>query len=107
MAELHSFITKEANLTDKESKAFFPLFDEMMDKQRKMFEAARKWPRDKTVDDKTAKEIITRRDQIEIDQKKLMQTYHAKFMKVLPARKVLLIIKAEDKFHRRMLRGKK
>ena len=36
--------------------------------------------------------------------KKLQQTYHNKFMKILPAGKVMEIIKAEDQFHRNAFR---
>ena len=55
-------------------------------------------------DDKVASEAIKEQDKLDIQMKELQQKYHDKFMKLLPAGKVLQIIKAEDKFHRQTFR---
>ena len=39
--------------------------------------------------------------------KQLLKTYHEKFVKMLPATTVFKILKAEDKFHRQLIKGKK
>ena len=44
-------------------------------------------------------------DQLEIELRQIAQTYHNKFLHVIPASKVLSTIVAEDKFHRRAFRN--
>jgi saccharopine dehydrogenase-like NADP-dependent oxidoreductase len=55
-------------------------------------------------DDEACKNAIQERDRLDVQIKELQQTYHEKFMKVLPARKVFSIIKAEENFHRQAFR---
>lgn len=104
-ADLKEFIVKEASLTQKESEAFFPVFNEMRIKQRQLFDRQRKLGREKPQDEKGCQKTIRERDNIELDFKRIQQTYHEKFLEILPASKVYDIIKAEDHFHRRMMRN--
>ena len=55
-------------------------------------------------DEASCKRAVQRRDQLEIELKQIAQTYHNKFLRVLPASKVIGTIIAEDKFHRRAFR---
>ena len=57
-----------------------------------------------TSDNRASAEFIRTQDEFDIQMKKLQQTYHNKFMKILPAGKVMEIIKAEDQFHRNAFR---
>ena len=43
-------------------------------------------------------------DKMDIELKRIQQQYHNKFLDILPACKVMKAIKAEDKFHRNMLK---
>lgn len=104
-ADLQAFIIKEAGLTQQEAAAFKPLYEEMRKKQLQLFDRMRKLGLDKPQDDKGCKEIIRERDAIEFDQKRVQKTYHERFLEVLPASKVYDLIKAEDRFYRRMMRG--
>ena len=45
--------------------------------------------------------------QNQVEMKELLKSYHDKFMKILPATTVFKILKAEDKFHRQLIKGKK
>ena len=103
-ADLEQYITTEAGLTSEEAAKFFPLYREMQQRQRKVFNQMHelfKLPKDEA----SCKRAIQRRDQLEIELKQIAQTYHNKFLRVIPASKVLGTIVAEDKFHRRAFRN--
>ena len=99
-ADLEQYIVTQAALTPQESAAFFPLYREMCNKQRMLFDQMRRYHHIDTSDNRACLEAIRIMDQNDILIKKLQQNYHAKFLKILPAGKVLMIIKAESKFHR-------
>jgi hypothetical protein len=104
-AEMEQFITKEAGLTADESAKFFPLYREMQQKQRAIFGKVRKEGFVKPVDDAACRKLVERRDATELEMKKIQKTYHEKFFDVLPASKVLQVIQAEERFHRRTFRN--
>lgn len=104
-ARMQQFITTEAALTPQQAAKFFPLYNEMHKKQRVLFVELNKLKRVKPVGNKACLENIKRCDQIEVQMKELQQSYHTKFLKVLPAEKVYDVLKAEDKFHRQMFRN--
>lgn len=99
-AELEQFIATEAGLSPQEAAVFFPLYKEMQGKQRMLFNKMRRYRHIDTRDDKASLEAIKARDELDVQIKKLLQQYHLKFCKVLPAGTVLRIIRAEEKFHR-------
>ena len=102
-ADLEQYITTEAGLTNEEAAKFFPLYREMQKKQRVVYNKIHelfKLPHDEA----SCKRAIQRRDQLEIELKQIAQTYHNKFLRVIPASKVIGTIVAEDKFHRRAFR---
>lgn len=102
-ADLEQYITTEAGLTNEEAAKYFPLYREMQQKQRVVYNKIHelfKLPHDEA----SCKRAIQRRDQLEIELKRIAQTYHNKFLRVIPASKVIGTIVAEDKFHRRAFR---
>ena len=102
-ADLEQYITTEVGLTNEEAAKFFPLYREMQQKQRVVYNKMHelfKLPHDEA----SCKRAVQRRDQLEIELKQIAQTYHNKFLRVLPASKVIGTIVAEDKFHRRAFR---
>lgn len=99
--ELEQYITTEACLSPQEAAEFFPLYKEMRKKQRSYFLKAGQYRHIDYRDDKLCEKAIRELDDIEIQMKKIQQSYHAKFLKQLPAGKVLKIWRAEEKFHRR------
>ena len=102
-AEIEQFITKEACLTPKEASKFFPVYDEMNRKKRNIFDNMRKLSKRKPADDAGCREVIRKCDKMDLELKKIQQTYHEKFLSIIPASKLFDVIKAEEKFHRRML----
>lgn len=102
--DMERFIVKDACLTPTEASKFFPLYNEMNKKQRVIFDRIRQMGRTKPTDEDGCKQAIKQRDKLELELKKVQQTYHEKFLNVIPASKLFDVIKAEEKFHRRMLK---
>jgi Spy/CpxP family protein refolding chaperone len=103
-AELHQFIIKSAGLTQQEAEKFFPVYKEMQKKQRTLFMRQRHAGFVKPADENECMKMVQQRDNIEVELKRIQQSYHNKFFDILPASKVYDIIQAEDKFHRTKLR---
>lgn len=104
-AELRNFITTEAHLSQQEATAFFPLYNEMQQKQRSIFDKQRNIGKEKPKDEEACKQAIIQRDAMDIELKRIQQTYHQRFLKVLPASKVYDILKAENRFHRKAMKN--
>lgn len=104
-ADVEDFITKEADLNKTEAAAFFPLLREMQEKQRAIFKQLRAEGKSKPADENAYKKAIQKRDQMELELKNIQQTYHNKFLGVLPASKAYKAILAEERFNRRMFRN--
>lgn len=102
--ELRVYIEKEAKLTQQESERFFPLYKEMKKKQRGLFKRQKDAEIVKPHTEDSCKKVVQYRDYLEVEQKRIQQNYHNRFLEILPASKVYDIIKAEDKFHRHKLR---
>lgn len=104
-AELQQFIVSEAHLTAEESAKFFPVYTEMQKKQRVIFERMKQLGKVKPTDEKECQKAIRDRDEFDVELKRLQQTYHNRFLDILPASKVYDVIKAEDRFYRRMMKA--
>ena len=103
-AELKQFITTEAALSQQEAAKFFPIYQEMLQKQRQLFGRQRHLNKTKPADEQGCKKVIQERDNIDMELKRIQKQYHDKFFEILPASKVYDIIMAEDKFHRSKLK---
>jgi len=104
-ADLEQFITKEACLTPQESTRFFPLYREMLKKQRGIYNQMKALGKIKPAEEAECRKAIQKRDELELELKGILQTYHNKFLGVLSASKVFDVIKAEDRFHRKTFRN--
>ena len=96
--EQETYIIKEARLSAQEAKAFFPIYREMQQKQRTIFMQMRNISKSMPQSDKEAEELINKKNQLDIQFKKIQCTYHSKLCKSLPARKVWMCIKADEHF---------
>ena len=103
-AALQHYITNEAKLTQQEAQKFFPVYREMQNMQRPLFDRQRKLVTEQPQDEASSLKAIRERDDIDIEMKRLQKTYHERFLELLPASKVYSIIKAEDNFYRNMFR---
>lgn len=104
-ADMEQFIVTDAGLSPQEASAFFPVYKEMQAKQRLLFNKMRRYRHIDTRDDKVCMEAIKNMDELDVQIKKLQQQFHLKFCKILPAGKVMKVIKAEEKFHRQAFRN--
>ena len=103
-ADMRKFITDRAMLTEDEATKVFPMFLEMKAKERKLFESQRKGMKMPQTDE-DFKQAIENYDKIDFQVKTLQKNYHLKFLKVLPAKKVFLVIRADDDFKKMMFRN--
>ena len=104
-AELHAFIVAEAHLTSQDEAKFFPVYREMQQKQRAIYDRQRNLGKQKPQDDEACQRAIQERDEKDIELKRIQQHYHKRFMEILPASKVWDILKAEERFHRRAMKN--
>ena len=103
-ADLEQYIATNACLSPNESAKFFPIYRQMMKKMRSLFDEMRRYHHVNSNDVNACADAIRKQDEIDIEMKLLQQEYHARFMLVLPANKVLNVIKAEERFHRQAFR---
>lgn len=99
-ADLEKYIVREAKLTNKEAAKFLPVYSEMRSKQRALFDEKKRYRHMKPTTDEECKKIIQKSDAIDTQIKNLESRYHNRFLKLLPARKVYDVLKAESRFHR-------
>lgn len=104
-ADLQEFITQEAGFDQQEAAKFFPLLREMHTKQRGIYGHMNALGKDKPSDEARCAEAIKERDKMNVELRQVEQTYHKKMMQVVPASKVYDAIRAEGRFHRKMMKG--
>lgn len=103
-AELEQYITTHAGLTPTEAAKFFPMYRQMAEKQRTLFDEMRRIHFVNPKDNGACAEAIRRQDELDIEMKQLQQYYHGRFMLILSPSKVFNVIKAEERFHRQMFK---
>lgn len=106
-ADLEQFITVNACLSPSQAASFFPVYRQMMKKQRALFDEMRRLRMINPKDNEACEEAIRKQDELDIQIKQLQQEYHGRFLMMLPANKVLSITKAEEKFHRQIFKKMK
>ncbi len=102
-ADMQDFIIKESGMTQDEADKFFPIYDEMKKKQRELYKQVREIEKKECKSEDEYAQAIKKRDEIDIESKKIQQSYNNKLMKVVPASKLFKAVKAEGKFHRKAL----
>lgn len=96
-------LTKAANLTPAEAKVFFLLYNEMRKKQRQIGKQIHDLKKNIPDNNKACIERIQQIKKKQVEQVQMEQQYYNRFVKAIPAEKVLKLMKAEDEFHRRMV----
>lgn len=98
-------LTRQAGLTADEAKAFFPIYQEMKDKQRAIGVQIHQLKKQCQPDEAAYTTTITKIKQLLVESAQLEQNYYRRLLEVVPASKVFKVMKAEDDFHRRMVQG--
>ncbi|MDD5862404.1 MAG: hypothetical protein PUD15_07600 [Prevotella sp.] len=102
--EMEQYITTTAGLSPVEAARFFPVYRQWKRQERALFDQRRRFHWIDVTSDRACREAISQFDDLDIKQKQLQQKYHRAFLKILPARKVFQIIRAEDEFHRKVFK---
>lgn len=107
-AKQQEFFTRHAELTEEESAAFFPLYFELQNKKqeanRRVWKQARAIPQDERTEADCEKMIDALTD-VKIERAALEKEYIEKFKKILPPKKLLRILLAEDRYQRELLKN--
>lgn len=104
-ADMEKFVTEQAKLSPQEADRFFPLFREMHQKQRAVYDKIRQATKQKPADDKACEAVLKECDKLNIELREIEQRYHQKMLRAIPAQKAYDAIMAENKFHRHIMRG--
>ena len=78
-------LTQEACLTTEEANAVFPIYNEMREKQRAIYDKMRKLGMNKPSGDEACKQAILEYDKLNLELRQLDVVYHKKMLKVIPA----------------------
>ena len=104
---MQDYITKEANLTQEEAKAFFPIYNEYKDKQRQIHMSIGKLkkntPQDN--DEKAYEKCLMEMAELNAQMAGLDSVYYKKICKAISAQKFFKILNIEDRMHRKMLQN--
>lgn len=104
---MQDYITKEANLTQEEAKAFFPIYNEYKDKQRQIHMSIGKLkkntPQDN--DEKAYEKCLMEMAELNAEMAGLDSVYYNKICKAISAQKFFKILNIEDRMHRKMLQN--
>jgi len=89
---MNEFVAREAHLTEAEQAKFFPLLNEMQNKQRQIGRQQReimmKAFRNTNISEEDYEQMVMRVTGLEIESRKVEQTYYKKFHTVLSWKKI-------------------
>jgi len=96
------FVSENMQLTESEAKAFWPIYEEYQDGLEEIMERSIKLIEDyadnyQTMTDEIAEKLLEEFLDIECDYTELKKSYVPKFLKVLPAKKVVRYYQIENK----------
>lgn len=90
------FMTKELQLTASEADAFFPVYNEYIQKKKEIRRALRQ-------EGRSSEKSVDKMIDIEQELINLQREYLDKFRKILPEKKVVQLLEAEKKFKTMMV----
>ena len=107
-AKQKEFIAQHAELTEEESAAFFPLYFELQSKKHEVNRSVWKQARAVAPHERTEEECITMIDalaDVKIACALLEKDYLQRFKEILPAKKLMRVQMAEERYQRELLKG--
>ncbi len=104
---VQDFITKNAELTEEEAKAFFPIYNEYKDEQMAIHKRIRTLKRNPPQSNNEAdyQEHIMKIAQLNIEATQLDKVYYEKLSKAISAKKFYKVLSLEDQMHRNILKN--
>lgn len=107
-ARQQTYITEQAGLTEEEAANFFPIYFELQDRKKQLMDEAwsliRKGKKTE-LSEREYEEIMEGVYDARIASDRLDKTYFDKFKKILPFKKIYLVLRAELNFHRGLVKG--
>ena len=104
--DMKEFITKEAQLSPMESQAFFPIYFEMQEQQRKNNEARMQLAR--SINDNSTEadyeRVLEKMNELELKDKQLEKDYLKRFHKILSYKKLYKVKMAAYRYNMVALR---
>ena len=105
-----AFITNELSLTPDEAAKFWPVYNAFEDKQQEIRKTRLKGYINRldedtldNISEKEASTLLTQLESTEEDLFHLKKKFNADVRAVLPASKILMLKKAEEKFNRKLM----
>ena len=101
------YITQKAQLTPEEAETFFPLFFELQNKKFTLEREARKSIRrnkGEKMSEEQCREYVNKMSDVKIEIARLEKEYCTKYLKVIPACKLVGVQHAETSFQRDLMR---
>jgi tRNA U34 5-carboxymethylaminomethyl modifying enzyme MnmG/GidA len=106
-AQKVAYITKKIGLTADEAQKFWPVYNQAQKEKQEVRKLRRETTKDKKrIDEMTDAEVQKAMDAIFVAKQKELdidKTYHAKYLTILPAKKVGKLYQAEEEFKRILL----
>lgn len=105
--KMEAYIAEQAGLTAAEEKAFFPLFREAKRQQRELSRKIKKQMRrlsQENPNEATCNRILAEVQNLHLQEAQLQNAALREWRKVLSAKKVLKVLKAENEFGRKTFR---
>ena len=102
-----AFFTEKAGLTEEESNAFFPLYNELQQKKRELSRETRHFMSEAAAagaSEEQSLKAIEAQAETNIKIAELEKEYLKKFKEVLPASKILKVQNAEEQFNSQILK---
>lgn len=102
MKRMNEFVTREACLNETEAAKFFPLLKEMLNKQHELMKQQRElmvkgW-KNPNLSEEEYEKMVTKMTALEVESRKIEQTYYKRFHTVLPWKKVYAVRIALSRF---------
>ena len=107
-AKQKEFIIRHAELTEEESAAFFPLYFELQSQKHEINRSVWKEARAVAPNERTEEEYMAMIDalaDVKIACALLEKDYLHRFKKILPAKKLMRVQMAEERYQRELLKG--
>ena len=103
------FITERLNLSSDEAKVFWPVYNKFTDDMKKLRQSSKGKISEEMADmpamtDAEAEKVLNDMVNFKIQEADLLKKYAAEFKKVIPVKKVVLLLKAENDFKRELLK---
>ena len=103
---MEKYLVENAKLSEQEAKAVLPILNEMHEQSRNINEQMRQVKRgvDENATAQQAEESVNKLSELMVAECALKVDYYKKLCATVSANKVMQVIKAEDNFHREILR---